>query len=253
MDKIYHTSNNSFIAYNNNKSNKKNMPSVIFLHGLMSNMNGEKALFLENYCKKFNYNFIRFDNFGHGESSGKFLDQTIGLWLTGLELILEQLAQHPTILIGSSIGAWIAILATLKFPNKVKGLICIAPAIDFTEEIIWNNLTDAQKEQMKQQKWLEISGQNCNSKYPITYQLICEARNYLLLNKATINLKIVVHLIHGMLDSDVPYSISTRLAQKINNDMVVTKLIKNGDHRLSRETDLDIIANSLQEIIKQLS
>ncbi|MCC8399070.1 MAG: alpha/beta hydrolase [Rickettsia endosymbiont of Gnoriste bilineata] len=249
MEKIYNTEKKKFITYNHYKSNKKNMPHVMFLHGLMSNMNGTKAVFLENYCKKHDYNFITFDNFGHGNSSGNFLDETIGSWLTGVELVLNKLIIQPTIIIGSSMGAWLAILAAIKFPSKICGLIALAPALDFTETI-WNNLTEIQKIQMQQQKWLEFNGRDCNGKYPISYQLIFEARNHLLLNSNSINLKKPVHLIHGILDTDVPYTISSKLVEKITSDIVVMKLIKDGHHNLSRESDLAIIANSLEEIIK---
>ncbi|WP_375332456.1 MULTISPECIES: alpha/beta hydrolase [unclassified Candidatus Tisiphia] len=248
MHKIYNTEKKRFITYNHHKSSKKNMPLVIFLHGLMSGMNGKKAIFLENYCKKRDYNFITFDNFGHGESSGRFLDETIGSWLTGVELVLNKLVVQPAIIIGSSIGGWLAILAAIKFPSKVCGLVCIAPALDFTETI-WQNLTEMQKTQMQQQKYLEVGGRNCNDKYPISYQLILEARNHLLLNANSIKLKGAIHLIHGMLDEDVPYTISNNLVEKITSDMVVVKLIKDGVHTLVRESDLAIIANSLEEII----
>ncbi|MCC8483437.1 MAG: alpha/beta hydrolase [Rickettsia endosymbiont of Labidopullus appendiculatus] len=249
MEKIYNTENKKFITYNHYKSSKKNMPSVMFLHGLMSHMNGTKAIFLENYCKKQDYNFITFDNFGHGRSSGDFLDETIGSWLMGVELVLNKLIIQPTIIIGSSMGAWLAMLATIKFPSKICGLIALAPAIDFTENI-WENLTESQKKQMQQQKWLDVDGRNCNNTYPISYQLILEAKNHLLLNSNSINLKKPVHLIHGMLDVDVPYNISSKLVEKITSDIVVIKLIKDGHHNLSRESDLAIIANSLEEIIK---
>lgn len=249
MYKLYHTEKNKFITYNKYKSAKKNLPLVIFLHGLMSDMSGLKASFFENYCKKHHYNYIKFDNFGHGKSSGEFLDQTINCWLMGLQLVLDQIAEQPAIIIGSSMGAWIAMLATLKFPNKVKSLICIAPAIDFTEELIWQKLSEIEKKQMEEQGWLEITGKNCYDKYPIAYQLILEARNHLLLNLNNINLNIPIHLIHGMQDLDVPYTISTRLAEKITSDRLVIKLIKNGDHRLAREEDLAIISNSLNELI----
>jgi pimeloyl-ACP methyl ester carboxylesterase len=145
-------------------------------------------------------------------------------------------------------GAWLAILAAIKFPSKICGLIGLAPALDFTETI-WDNLTEMQKMQMQQQKWLEVGGHNCNDKYPISYQLILEAKNHLLLNSNSINLKKPVHLIHGMLDVDVPYAISSRMIEKITSDVVVMKLIKDGHHNLARESDLAIITNSLEEII----
>lgn len=252
MNKIYHTHIDQFIAYNKYKSNKKNVPYVIFLHGLMSNMEGAKALHLEEYCKKRQYNFIRFDNFGHGESSGKFLNETIGSWLLGLEIVMDKLVDGPAILVGSSMGGWISLLYGIKFPEKLKGLIGIAPAPDFTETAIWQKLPPQLQKKMQNEEWLEVSGTDCGDSYPIAYQLIKEARNHLLLNANSIPLDIPVHLIHGMRDADVPYNISLQIVEKLTSKNVILKLIKDGNHRLSRPIDLEIITNSIETIINSL-
>ncbi len=248
MNKLYSTNKNRFIAYNIYKNNKKTTPYIIFLHGLMSDMNGIKSMWLEDYCRQREYNFIRFDNFGHGQSSGTFINETIGSWLNGLELILTELTNGHVILVGSSLGGWLALLASLKFPEKIVGLVCIAPAPDFTEEAIWQKLPPDKQEQMQLEGYLVVGGHNCKQKYPLSYQLISEARNHLLLNKDSIELNCPVHLIHGMLDNDIPYTISQRLLQKITTPNIVLKLIKDGDHRLSRPLDLEVITNSLSEI-----
>src|SRR5438874_46523 len=107
MYKIYHTDKSKFIAYKHYKSNKKNMPTIIFLHGLMSDMTGTKACYLESYCQNRNYNFIAFDNFGHGKSTGDFLSETIGSWLLGVQLVLDQLVENDCIIVGSSMGGWL--------------------------------------------------------------------------------------------------------------------------------------------------
>ncbi|MCC8417677.1 MAG: alpha/beta hydrolase [Rickettsia endosymbiont of Bryobia graminum] len=243
------TIKNQYITYNQYKSTKKNTPLVVFLHGLMSNMNGKKSHFIHEYCKKQDYNYITFDNFGHGKSSGHFIDQTIGSWLTGLELVLNELVNNQCILVGSSMGGWLALLAAMKFPDKIKAIVGIASAPDFTEELIWNKLPDTQKKQMEQFTYLPIKGNKCQDVYLISHQLIIEARKHLLLNNGKINLTIPIHLIHGMLDCDVPYSIANRLLEKLSSDSVVMKLIKDGDHRLSRDEDLIVIANSIEELI----
>ncbi|XVN43070.1 MAG: alpha/beta hydrolase [Candidatus Rickettsia vulgarisii] len=245
------TVKNQYITYNQYKSTKKNMPLVVFLHGLMSDMSGKKSQFLYKYCQKQDYNYITFDNFGHGKSSGQFIDQTIGSWLSGFELVFNELITRECILVGSSMGGWLALLAAIKFPSKVKSIIGIAPAPDFTEELIWNKLPDAQKKQMEQLTYLSIKGDKCQDTYLISHQLVMEAREHLLLNKDKINLQIPIHLIHGMLDSDVPYSFSSRLMEKLSSDSVVMKLIKDGDHRLSRDEDLSIIVNSIEELINR--
>lgn len=244
-----HTANNQYITYNQYKTITKNKPLVVFLHGLMSDMNGKKSQFLYEYCKKQDYNYITFDNFGHGKSSGRFLDQTIGSWLEGLELILNDLVNDQCILVGSSMGGWLSILAAMKFPDKIKAIVGIASAPDFTEELIWKKLPEAQKLQMEQLAYLPIRGDKCQDTYLISYQLIIEARKHLLLNKDKINLQIPIHLIHGMLDPDVPYSFSNKLIEKIESNSVVIKLIKDGDHRLSRKEDLAIMANSIEELV----
>jgi len=250
VNKLYYTDSSRFITYNNYKSNKKNMPTVIFLHGLMSSMASTKAVYIANYCKIHDYNFITFDNLGHGESSGKFVEGTIGSWLSAVELVLNNLIEENCIIIGSSKGGWLALLAALKFSAKIYALICLAPAVDFTEENIWRNLTAQQKLKMQHDGWLDIKSKFCDHKYTISYKLIAEARNHLLLGENIIKLDIPIHLIHSMADLDVPYNVSIKLMEKISSNKVVLKLIKDGGHSLSRPQDLEIISHSLEEIIK---
>ncbi|ABV73683.1 Predicted hydrolase or acyltransferase [Rickettsia canadensis str. McKiel] len=218
----------------------------------MSSMQATKALYLIDYCKKNNYNFIVFDNFGHGNASGRFEDQTISDWLEGISLILDKLVDTEAILVGSSMGGWLALLAALRFPNKIKGLVCLAPALDFTEDI-WQNISRDAQNKMQKEGMLEVSSKNCEHKYPISYKLIEDAKKYLLLTKNKIDINIPIHLIHGMLDDDVPYNISTQLLEKIVSKQIVLKLIKDGHHNLSREEDLKVITNSLEEIIRDVT
>jgi uncharacterized protein len=251
MRTIATLSQERFIAYNKHYNSKNKAPYIVFSHGLMSNMHGSKALFIEEFCKKNNYNFIRFDNFGCGESSGDFISENISSWLDGLNLVIEKLTNGPVILIGSSAGAWISLLKTINNDqNNIAGLICISAAPDFTEELIWQNLTSAEKAQLQRKKIIEVKGSNpnCDHSYPISYDLIIDGRKNLLL-KDEIKINCPVHLIHGMQDIDVPCSFTTRLAEKITSDQVVIKLIKDGDHRLARAQDLKILSNSIEEVI----
>ena len=250
MNKIYTTDKNKFISYNHYKSNKKNIPHIIFLHGLMSNMEGIKARFIENYCKSKDYNFTKFDNFGHGKSSGKFVEETISSWTYGLELVLQELANSPVILIGSSMGAWVAMLVAIKLPDKIQSIICLSPAPDFTEDSIWKKLPISKQQEMQRAGVLEVSGDQCGNGYPISYTLIEDARSHLLLKSESIKIHCPVHLVHGLLDSDIPPSVSTQLQSKIVSSHIVLKLIKDGKHNLSRACDLEIIVNSLEEILK---
>ena len=253
MNKLYDNTGNNFIAYNKHISDKKEVPTIIFLHGLMSNMNGEKALALEKYAIDKGYEFIRFDNFGHGSSSGKFTDQTISSWLEGLVLVIEKLASDKIIIIGSSMGAWIGLLGAIKFPEKIAGLVCIAAAADFTEELIWQALTEAEKAEFIQNGSYTIKGKNqgCHTPYPISLKLITDGRkNLLLADNNDIPINCPVHFIHGMQDFDVPYDISLRIAEKLTSHDVIIKLIKDADHKLSRPEDLQIIFESLEYCIK---
>lgn len=251
MHKLYNRTQDKFIVYNYYRIINTNIPSVIFLHGLMSSMQSTKAIYLIDYCKKNNYNFIVFDNFGCGNASGRFEDQTISDWLEGVSLILNELIDTGAILVGSSMGGWLALLAALKFPNKIKGLVCLAPASDFTQDI-WQNISLGDQNKMQKEGVLEVAGKNCEHKYPISYKLIEDAKKHLLLTKNKIDINIPVHLIHGMLDEDVPYNVSTKLLEKITSKQIVMKLIKDGHHNLSREEDLKIISNSLEEVINTI-
>ena len=251
MNILYNQDKSRFVAYNKHIAAKKKAPYVIFHHGLMSNMNGEKALAIENFCKNSGYHFIRFDNFGHGKASGDFAEETISSWLDGLNLVINELTEGSVVLVGSSMGSWITILSAMLNQDIVKGVVGISSAVDFTEELIWNKTTQEQKNLLKDQGKCLITGSdpNCNYSYPISYQLILDGRKHLLLNKEKINISCPLQLVHGMQDIDVPYIISKQISEKIVHNNVVIKLIKDGDHRLSREQDLQVICNSISEII----
>lgn len=250
MERLYLTQDR-YIAYNKYKSNKKNTFTVVFLHGLISSMNSTKSLYLDSYCRNRGYNYITFDNFGNGSSSGDFFQETIGSWVFGVESVLENLVEDQAILIGSSAGAWISLLTALKVPNKVKAVICLAAAVDFSHEIFWNVLSAKERRDFAKHKQMVIDQRDSGNKtYSISYDFLKEAKKHLLLNRPEmIDLKCPVHLIHGIKDSKISHNISMRLTQKISGPEVVLKLIKDGDHSLSREEDLHIITNSLEEII----
>lgn len=240
-----------FIAYDTLKSKKNKAPYIIFSHGLMSDRGSSKALAIESYCSAMDLNYIRYDNFGSGDSSGKFQDQNISSWLEGLMMVIDQLATGEVILVGSSKGGWLTLLAARNHPKKIKGIVNVASATDFTEEVIWNELSEAQKREMLKDGYTKVTGKGdgCNNFYPISYQLIEDGRKHLILNKEHLKIDCPVHLVHGMKDVDVPHTYSMRTAEKIKGDQVVIKLIKDGDHRLARPQDIQIIANSIEEIM----
>jgi hypothetical protein len=248
---LYCSDKSKYITYHKHFATKKEAACVVFHHGFMSDMNGTKAEYIEAFCKQHDYNFIKFNSFGCGTSSGVFLEQTITTWYECLQHVIHKLSDDKQlILIGSSFGAWISALYAVNNLKQVHAIIGISSAFDFTEKLIRPALTPEQKTQLSKDGLCYVTGSTgvCNDSYPITKKLMQDAKHYLLLQKQMINLQCPIHLIHGMLDIDVPYSLSLQFLQKINHPKVVLKLIKDGDHKLSRAKDLDIICNSIKEL-----
>lgn len=246
ISKLYYDLNR-YIAYCelNSKSNYV-LPTIIFLSGFNSDMNGSKASALADYCASKDYGYLRFDYFGHGASSGHFIDGTIGRWLANTLEVIDKLTSGQVILIGSSMGGWLMLLAALARPEKIAGLIGIAAAPDFTEELIWHGLTPEQQDQIASQGQIALP----NLTPPISYQLITEARSHLLLHKP-ININCPVYLLHGMQDQDVPYTLSIELAKLLTSSDVTLKLVKSGDHRLSRPEDIKLLTSTLDELLNK--
>ena len=244
--KLYYKNQQCFLAYHKYLAKENNKQGLIFLGGFKSDMNGTKAQAISAYARKNDYDFLRFDYAGHGQSSGKFLDGTIGLWLQNTLEIIDN-TDKPQILIGSSMGGWLMLLAALARPNKIIGLIGLAAAADFTEEEIWNCMTIKQKEKLSKDGCIDFNNEFCTDAYPISLELITEARQHLLLT-SEINLNIPVRLIHGMEDKDVPYSTSIRIAEKIISKDVRVHLLKNAGHRLSESDELEFIYQVISEL-----
>jgi pimeloyl-ACP methyl ester carboxylesterase len=244
-------SNKEYLAYNKNSPKNSNKYGIIFLGGFKSDMHGTKATYLNDFAIKNNYDLIRFDYFGHGESSGEFIDGDIGLWLENTLTVIDELAiDKPQILIGSSMGGWMMLLAAMARPKNIVGLIGLAAAADFTEELIWNVLSTQQKEEIKAKGKINFSNEFCEDDYPISLKLITEARNHLLLNNQ-IPIELPVYLIHGMMDKDVPYSTSIRIAEKLIGNDIKVHLIKDAGHGLSRTEDLEFISNVINDFAKK--
>lgn len=241
---------NNFIAYKQIKSSKDDAPTILFHHGLMSDMEGAKALFVEQVCKEHDLNYVRFDNLGHGQSTGDFTSQTISSWLDAAEKLVNLLDLKDIIFIGSSMGGWIGLLYAIKYPDKVKGLIGIAAAPDFTEYEIWEQLTEKQKVEMIEKGLIHFSSENCTQPYPISLKLVEDGRNHLLLDGYNIDITCPVHLIHGMRDADVPYDVSMKLVDQMTSESVVLKLVKNAGHRLSDEISLAELKGSILALVK---
>jgi pimeloyl-ACP methyl ester carboxylesterase len=221
-------------------------PGVVFLGGFRSDMSGNKALALEAHCRAVGRGYVRLDYRGHGESGGRFEDGTIGLWAGDAIAVLDAATEGPQILVGSSMGGWIMLLAALARPDRVAGLVGIAAAPDFTEDLIWaRNPQDIRDAMLREGVIRQPSAYDPNG-YPITRRLIEDGRQHLLL-RAPVDLGCPVRLLHGMRDPDVPWQTALRLAEGLKSDDVTVMLIKDGDHRLSRDQDIARICAAVDE------
>jgi pimeloyl-ACP methyl ester carboxylesterase len=224
-------------------------PGVVFMGGFMSDMTGTKALALEAFCRDRGHAFLRFDYRGHGASSGRFQDGTISRWLADALAAFDNLTDGPQVVVGSSMGGWIALLAALQRRERIAGLIGIAPAPDFTDELIWKRMTADQQATMMRERVIYQPSQYSAQPYAITLDLIEDGRKHQLLGGA-IPLTCPVRLLHGMQDPDVPWQRSLLLTEKLAATDVRVGFIKDGDHRLSRDQDLRLLCATVEELLQ---
>jgi pimeloyl-ACP methyl ester carboxylesterase len=212
-------------------------PGVVFLGGFMSDMTGTKAVRLEAFCRARGQAFLRFDYFAHGASSGRFAEATVGRWRDDAVCVIDRLTEGPQILVGSSLGGWLMLLAALARPERVAALVGIAAAPDATEDLMWQRLTAAQRETMRRDGVLTIPSAYDPKGYALSRGLIEEGRQHLVM-RAKLPIAAPVRLLHGMQDPDVPWQTSLRLARNLASGDVTVLLVPDGDHRLSTESDL---------------
>jgi pimeloyl-ACP methyl ester carboxylesterase len=223
-------------------------PGIVFLGGFRSDMTGTKALFLEEYCRRKSRAYVRFDYFGHGASGGDFALGTIGRWRDDAAAVIDSLTEGPEILVGSSMGGWIMLLAALARPERIAALIGIAAAPDFTEELLPKRLSPEQRREIEEQGAVTLPSDYDPAGYLYTRTLIEEGRRHLLLGKP-IPLDVPVRLLHGFADASVPWQLSLRLAERLTSRDVAVTLVKGGDHRLSNELDLARLAQTLDGLL----
>jgi pimeloyl-ACP methyl ester carboxylesterase len=227
-------------------------PGIVFLGGFMSDMTGSKALFLEAFARERGQAFLRFDYQGHGASTGRFEEGTIGLWAADAVAALDALTEGPQVLVGSSMGGWIMLLAALARPQRVAGLLGIAAAPDFTEDLMWNAYSQEVRETLEREGVYREPSAYDEEPYTITKRLIDEGRGHLLLRQP-IPLACPVRLIHGMADPDVPWGTSIRLAEQLESAEVEVTLVKAGGHRLSEPEDLERLGTVLTRLLVQIA
>jgi len=242
----------STLAYDRLPGTRKDTPGVVFLHGLLSDRGGTKAEVLLAHCRAHGFGFVRFDMSGHGASSGRFEDGSVSRWTEDALAVLDAVTSGPQILVGSSMGAWVMIKTALARTPRIAGLIGIAPAPDFTEDLMWAGFSAAQRATLEQQGVLNLPSAYDTRPYAISRGLIEDGRKNLVL-RGPIPLGCPVRLVHGQRDESVPWQTSLRLAEKISSDDIDVILIKGGDHRLSRPQDLQRLCGTLDELIAKVS
>jgi pimeloyl-ACP methyl ester carboxylesterase len=229
----------------------KHLPGLVFLGGFSSDMTGTKALALEAFARARGQAFLRFDYLGHGQSSGRFEDGTIGRWAEDAVAVLDGATDGPQILVGSSMGGWIMVLAALARPERVAALVGIAAAPDFTEDLLWARYPPEVRQQLQRDGFYEQASDYGDEPYRITRALIEDGRRHLLL-RAPIPISCPVRLLHGTADADVPWQVSLKLSQQLQAVDVELTLVKDGDHRLSEPGDLSRLGATIERICRDL-
>src|SRR5882762_10449976 len=226
-------------------------PGLIWLGGFNSDMKGTKALALDAWAAESGRACVRFDYSGHGESGGAFIDGTIGRWLEESVAVFGTFCSGPQVVIGSSMGGWMALLLAREVAKNpanatLAGLVLIAPAPDFTEELMWKGFSPEIRQEIESKGvWLWPS--QYGEPYPITHALIEEGRNHLLLGSA-IDVGCPVRILQGAQDPDVPWKHAFALAHRLPSEDVVLTMIQDGDHRLSRPQDIARIIAAVAEM-----
>jgi pimeloyl-ACP methyl ester carboxylesterase len=233
-------------------------PGLLWLGGFKSDMKGVKAEALDLWASQHGRAMTRFDYSGHGESGGSFTDGTIGRWLEESLAVFDAFCRGPQVVIGSSMGGWLALLLTRELARRgrqgqgaqeaaqVAGLVLIAPAVDFTQELMWKRFPPEVRREIEQTGVWARPSQYSDEPYLITRGLIEEGRNHLLLD-GMIETGCPVRILQGVQDPDVPWEHAVELTSRFAQDDVVLTLVKDGDHRLSRPEDIERLIAAVAE------
>ena len=218
-------------------------PTVIWIGGFRSDMEGTKALALEQAAHERGWNYVRYDHFAHGQSSGDWKQATIGRWREDAIALIDSL-EGPVIPVGSSMGGWVALLATLARPERIKGLVLVNPAQDFTEKLMWPGLADHERQAILREGETVITEEGLGS-YVLTRRMFEEARDWLLLD-GRVEIAAPVHVLQGRDDDVVPWRHQIELAERLTGGDLRLDLIEGGDHRLSSPTDLERLVDAVE-------
>ena len=219
------------------------VPTVVWIGGFRSDMEGTKALALEAAARERGWNYVRYDHFAHGQSSGDWKQATIGRWREDAVALIDSL-EGPVIPVGSSMGGWVALLATLARPERIKGLVLVNPAQDFTEKLMWPGLADHERQAILREGETVITEEGLGS-YVLTRRMFEEARDWLLLD-SVIEIAAPIHILQGRADDVVPWRHQVDLAEHLTGGDLRLDLIEGGDHRLSTPTDLARLVEAVE-------
>lgn len=225
-------------------------PVVVFLGGFRSDMDGTKALHLEAWAKARGQGFLRFDYSGHGASSGAFEDGGIGDWADDAEAAITQLCDGPVVLVGSSMGGWIALLLAARLGDRVRGLVGIAAAPDFTEDSMWANATPDQRAELERAGQIALPSDYSDDPYVITRRLIEDGRDHLVLRRP-LTLPIPARFLQGTADADVDQSVALRLLDHATGDDIRLTLVKGADHRFSTPDCLALVTVAVEDVLNR--
>jgi pimeloyl-ACP methyl ester carboxylesterase len=218
-------------------------PTVVWIGGFRSDMEGTKALALDTAAREHGWNYVRYDHFAHGQSSGDWKQATIGRWREDAIALIDSL-EGPVIPVGSSMGGWVALLATLARPERIKGLVLVNPAQDFTEKLMWPGLADHERQAILREGETVITEEGLGS-YVLTRRMFEEARDWLLL-EGVIDISAPVHVLQGRADDVVPWRHQIELAERLSGGDLCLDLIEGGDHRLSSPSDLTRLVEAVE-------
>jgi pimeloyl-ACP methyl ester carboxylesterase len=222
-------------------------PAVVFLGGFRSDMTGTKAAWLEDWARATGRGFLRFDYTGHGASSGRFEEGGIGDWAADAEAAVDRLTEGPVVLVGSSMGGWIALLLARRMPQRIAGLVGIAAAPDFTEDSMWAGFDPAQRRTLEREGQVSLPSDYSDEPYVITRRLIEDGRRHLVL-RAPLALPFPVRLLHGTADADVSIEVALRLIEHADCPDMRLTLVKDADHRFSTPACLAMIGEAVEAV-----
>ena len=223
------------------------LPGIVFLGGFVSEMTGTKATWIEDWARERGRGFLRFDYRGHGASSGAFADGAIGDWADDAAAIVEQRTEGPQILVGSSMGGWIALLLARRMPERIAGIVGIAAAPDFMEDSIWEGLSVEERMELMREGFVQMDSDYDDEGYIVTRRMVEEARRHLVLREP-LRCPFPVRLLHGTADTDVEVGVGLRLLEHMECPDARLTLVKGADHRFSGEAELKLIGESIEQV-----